>query len=508
MLTPGSVLSGRYRLQDRIATGGMGEVWRATDITLKREVAVKAMRADLHHDASFGARFRAEARTMAALHHPGVVNVYDYGEIDDNSDDELAYLVMTYIHGEPLSNRIHAAGYLSPADTMGIVTQVANALEAAHAAGVIHRDVKPDNLLVEADGRVVLVDFGVALTDGAAGLTGVGQVVGTALYMAPEQVTRQNITPAIDIYALGAVAYHCLVGHPPFTGETALSVALSHLSDEPPPLPTSIPAAVRAVVTTAMAKNPADRYPSAAAMAVAAAEAQTSPSTTRTMTQPGLDVPAAFAVGVAGPAAGPGTAFGGTSGGRGGTSVDAFGDGAPAGGGVAGVRTGAMPTTRPVSSPPPARAAGRPGRPRRAAAVIAGSVVVLGGAAVALALALNHPDTSSNRPGTSTVPVTTQSSHPTKHTAPAGGGAPTGGPSTSAPTTTPSGTATPTGGSTPTTKPTPTPTNPPPSAPGDGGGGAGGNPGGSAPPSAPPTDGAASPGGGVTIVLPGSTQRR
>jgi serine/threonine-protein kinase len=269
-LNAGDLLDGRYRLDGPIAAGGMGDVWRATDTVLARVVAVKVLHPRLHDDEGFGARFRAEARTMAALHHPGVVEVYDYGEVEQPGNGPLAYLVMAYVQGDPLSQRIAAAGRLEPAQTVAVIAQAAHALHAAHEAGVVHRDVKPSNLLIEPDGRVVLVDFGVARAADTANLTRVDEVIGTALYMAPEQVSKQAISPATDIYALGAVTYHCLTGHPPFSGDNALTVALHHLVDDPPPMPDDVPAPVRALVTTAMAKNPADRYPSAAAMARAA----------------------------------------------------------------------------------------------------------------------------------------------------------------------------------------------------------------------------------------------
>jgi eukaryotic-like serine/threonine-protein kinase len=248
----------------------MGDVWRAIDTVLGRPVAIKVLRSHLTADPTFGARFRIEARSIAALHHPGIVSVYDYGEVDQDGTLVMAYLVMAYVDGEPLSARIAAAGQLPPAQTMAIVAQVARALEAAHTAGIIHRDIKPDNLLIDSEGRVILVDFGVARASFAETLTAAGQVVGTARYMAPEQVAKQPLSSATDIYALGAVAYHCLAGHPPFTGDNAISVALNHLQDEPDPLPSSLPSSVRAVVKRAMAKDPARRYASAAAMATAA----------------------------------------------------------------------------------------------------------------------------------------------------------------------------------------------------------------------------------------------
>ncbi|MET7667691.1 serine/threonine-protein kinase [Micromonospora luteifusca] len=266
----GQVIGNRYRLVESIASGGMGDVWRAVDETLDRCVAVKMLQARLVSDAGFSERFRREARAMAALRHPGVAQVYDYGEVSRSGEPVLAYIVMECAQGQPLSERIAEVGRLGAAETMSIAAQTARALQAAHDAGVVHRDVKPNNLIIEPDGHVVLVDFGVAVTQEAASLTGTNQVVGTALYMAPEQVSKNETSPAIDIYALGAVVYHCLAGEPPHQGENAVAVALRHLEEEPSPLPEDVPAAVRRLVATAMAKDPLHRFPTAGAMAAAA----------------------------------------------------------------------------------------------------------------------------------------------------------------------------------------------------------------------------------------------
>ena len=270
MLSSGHLLDNRYRLDERIASGGMGDVWRGTDVVLGRTVAVKVLRPAMLADPEFAARFYGEARMMAAFRHPGVVEVYDYASAGDTRDDTCAYLVMAYVEGEPLSTRLKEAGRLSVGETMSIVAQTADALQAAHANGTIHRDVKPGNLIVKPNGAVVLVDFGVARSNAVTSMTGVNSIVGTALYMAPEQVAKGRVTPATDIYALGAVAYHCLAGRPPFDGDNALQVALRHLEDEPDPLPDDVPPPVRALVGRAMAKNPADRYESAADLAEAA----------------------------------------------------------------------------------------------------------------------------------------------------------------------------------------------------------------------------------------------
>ena len=276
MLATGDVLNERYRLDDPVAGGGMGEVWRATDLALGRTVAVKVLRPALLRDPSFEARFRAEARTMAALSHRHIANVYDFGR-SVLPEGTVTYLVMAYVDGQQLSEKIAAAGRLPAGETMSIVAQAADALDAAHRLGVVHRDVKPANLLISADGTVTLVDFGIARSTAATALTTGQTVLGTALYMAPEQASGGTVGPAVDLYALGAVAYHALAGQPPFPGENALEIALRHVSDLPPPLPGDVPPAARTVVERAMAKDPADRYASAADLATAARAAAAEP---------------------------------------------------------------------------------------------------------------------------------------------------------------------------------------------------------------------------------------
>ncbi|WP_234591540.1 serine/threonine-protein kinase, partial [Micromonospora sp. MH99] len=274
MLTRGVLLGDRYRLGERVATGGMGAVWRGTDVLLEREVAVKVLLPSLVADAEFTARFRAEARMLAALRHPGVVAVHDVGQAALADGSRVDYLVMEYVEGEPLSARVRTAGRLDAATTMSVLAQAADALHTAHLAGIVHRDVKPGNLLVKADGRVVLVDFGIARSRSMAGLTAANMVLGTAAYMSPEQATGQPVAAATDVYALGAVAYFCLAGRPPFDGDNPLAVALRHAQDEPAPLPPDTPPAVAAVIARAMAKRPAERYASAAELAAAAADAR------------------------------------------------------------------------------------------------------------------------------------------------------------------------------------------------------------------------------------------
>jgi eukaryotic-like serine/threonine-protein kinase len=274
MISPGVTLGGRYRLDERIAGGGMGDVWRGTDEVLGRTVAVKILLPALLDEPGFAERFRGEARTMATINHPGVVDVYDYG-----SDQQLAFLVMEYVEGDALSRTLSRVGRLTPARTMALVAQAADALQAAHANGIVHRDVKPGNLLVRPNGTLVLTDFGIARSALVGQLTVAGSVLGTASYISPEQASGAVATAASDVYALGVVAYQCLSGHRPFDGATPIEIAMKHVRDTPRPLPADIPPAVRAIVDRALAKDPAARWPTAAAMAVVARQAASSLTT-------------------------------------------------------------------------------------------------------------------------------------------------------------------------------------------------------------------------------------
>jgi eukaryotic-like serine/threonine-protein kinase len=265
----GQIIEDRYRLEEPVASGGMSDVWAATDLVLGRTVAVKVILPALFAEPGFAQRFRAEAQIMAGLRHQGIVVVYDYGQVT-LPEGEIAYLVMELVDGEPLSQRLAAVDRLGIDETMSIVAQAADALEAAHSAGVVHRDVKPGNLLVRPDGTVTLVDFGVAASAASTALTGPDEVPGTALYMAPEQVAKRDAAPSVDVYALGVVAYECLAGVPPFTAPTALAVAMRHVHDPPPPLPPELPEPVRDLVHRALAKDPADRFASAAVLATVA----------------------------------------------------------------------------------------------------------------------------------------------------------------------------------------------------------------------------------------------
>jgi len=267
----GTQLGGRYRLDERIGGGGMGEVWRGTDEVLGRTVAVKIMLPALLDEPGFAERFLTEARIMARLKHSGVVNVYDFSSDPSTS---TAFLVMEYVDGDPLSRTLGRVGRLTAARTMALIAQAAEALEAAHASGIVHRDVKPGNLMVRANGSLVLTDFGISRSELASQLTGTGTVLGTASYISPEQAAGQVATAASDVYALGVVAYQCLAGRRPFEGENPLEIAMKHVREPPPPLPADIPPAVREIVMRTLAKDPANRWPSAATLSAVAGQAK------------------------------------------------------------------------------------------------------------------------------------------------------------------------------------------------------------------------------------------
>ena len=260
------LLAGRYRLTDRIAAGGMGEVWRGEDVLLNRAVAVKLLPTGRAGDESFLARFRAEARYAASLSHPGIARVYDYGE---SAEFGGAYLIMELVKGEPLS-AILARRRLSPDATLDIVGQAARALDAAHQAGIVHRDIKPGNLLVAAGGTTKITDFGIATAVRAAQashLTETGMVMGTAMYVSPEQATGAPVDASSDIYSLGVVAYECLAGHVPFTATEPLAIAYAHKHAPVPALPPDVPQPVADLVYDMLAKTPAGRPVSARVVA-------------------------------------------------------------------------------------------------------------------------------------------------------------------------------------------------------------------------------------------------
>ncbi|PTR25683.1 serine/threonine-protein kinase [Rhodococcus sp. OK519] len=259
-LTNGSVIGGRYRLQRLIATGGMGQVWEATDGRLDRRVAVKVLKAEFSSDPEFVERFRIEARTTAQLNHPGIAGVYDYGETRDEAGANLAYLVMELVAGEPLNAVLARVGRLSIPHALDMLEQTGRALQAAHSAGVVHRDVKPGNILITPTGQVKITDFGIAKAVDASPVTRTGMVMGTAQYIAPEQALGQEASAASDVYSLGVVGYEALSGRRPFGGGGTLTVAMKHVQEPPEPMPADLPAPIRELIDITLTKDPAGRY--------------------------------------------------------------------------------------------------------------------------------------------------------------------------------------------------------------------------------------------------------
>jgi tRNA A-37 threonylcarbamoyl transferase component Bud32 len=264
------ILGGRYRLDELVGGGGMGEVWKAHDDVLNRTVAVKIIRPHLADDESIRARLQVEARLAGSLSHPGVVDVYDYGE-DESDGRTVPFLVMPFIDGVPLSQLLRDRQTLPVGETMAIVGEVADALAAAHAAGIVHRDLKPANILLTSSGRVMLVDFGIARSIGGESLTQSGALIGTADYLSPEQSGGNAATHLSDVYALGVVAYACLTGTPPFHRDSDVATALAHIQSPVPDLPPEAEATgAAALINSMLAKDPAARPQSAAEVAVAA----------------------------------------------------------------------------------------------------------------------------------------------------------------------------------------------------------------------------------------------
>ena len=269
MTTP-SVLGERYEIGGVLGRGGMAEVHRGRDLRLGREVAVKVLRSDLARDPSFQVRFRREAQAAASLNHPAIVAVYDTGE-DRSPTGATPYIVMEYVEGETLRDVLRREGVLQPERAMSLAADICAALDFSHRNGIVHRDVKPGNVMITPQGTVKVMDFGIAraVSDSAATMTSTAAVIGTAQYLSPEQARGESVDARSDVYSLGCLLYELVTGAPPFTGDSPVSVAYQHVREDPR-LPSSvnpaIPADLDAIVLKALSKNPANRYQSAAEM--------------------------------------------------------------------------------------------------------------------------------------------------------------------------------------------------------------------------------------------------
>src|ERR1700729_3806848 len=254
----GTSLNGRYRLEARIAAGGMATVYRALDETLERQVAVKLMNREVATDSDQLERFRREARAVAQLSHPHIVGVIDAGE-----DDARPYIVFEYVEGETLKERIRRLGRLPIPEAVAYSIEISRALGAAHARHIVHRDVKPQNVLIDQEGSAKVTDFGIARTLEEDGLTAAGRVLGTTDYVSPEQALGQHVNGQSDLYSLGIVLYEMLAGEVPFKGDSQVAVAMKHVREEVPDVQSRRPevsAALAAVGETATAKHQEDRY--------------------------------------------------------------------------------------------------------------------------------------------------------------------------------------------------------------------------------------------------------
>jgi eukaryotic-like serine/threonine-protein kinase len=267
------VLNDRYEIEAPLGRGGMAQVFRGSDRMLGRTVAVKVLDRRFKDDAKFVTRFRREAQAAAGINHPNVVSVFDTG-----SEDGLHYIVMEYVDGDTLADILAREGPIPSHRAVAIADAVAQALEAAHRKGMVHRDVKPGNIMVDRTGAVKVVDFGIARAAADDTLTQTGTVLGTAAYLSPEQARGETVDPRSDVYSLGCVLYEMLTGRPPFTADSAVAVAYRHVQDDPVP-PSSrnpdVSPELEAVVMTALAKDPAARYPSGGAMREALSAAAT-----------------------------------------------------------------------------------------------------------------------------------------------------------------------------------------------------------------------------------------
>jgi serine/threonine protein kinase len=253
-ISAGTTLGGRYVLRSLLAVGGMGEVWRGEDSELGRPVAVKVLKEGAAANETFLKRFRNEAKNAAGLSHTNIAQVFDYGD-----QDATAFLVMELVEGEPLSTVLERERTLDEARLVEIMAQTARGLGAAHAAGVMHRDIKPGNLLVAQEDAVRITDFGVSRSMDQTTLTQTGMVMGTAQYLAPELALGKPATPASDLYALGIIAYEAVVGKRPFTAATAVDIAIAHVNEPVPALPSTVSPDLAKLIMDLLEKNPRKR---------------------------------------------------------------------------------------------------------------------------------------------------------------------------------------------------------------------------------------------------------
>jgi len=269
-MTQPRLLGGRYELDGVVGRGGMAEVYRARDIRLDRIVAIKTLRADLARDQIFQARFRREAQSAASLNHPSIVAVYDTGE-DMTSGVPVPYIVMEYVDGRTVRDLLQEGHRLLPERTLEIIDGVLRALDYSHQAGIVHRDIKPGNVMVTRNGDIKVMDFGIAraMSDAQATMTQTAQVIGTAQYLSPEQARGERVDSRSDLYSTGCLLYELLTGRPPFTGDSPVAIAYQHVRENPVPpsrVDPDVPPWADAIVLKAMAKSPADRYQTAGDM--------------------------------------------------------------------------------------------------------------------------------------------------------------------------------------------------------------------------------------------------
>src|SRR5260370_13112287 len=269
-MTQPRLLGGRYELDGVVGRGGMAEVYRARDIRLDRIVAIKTLRADLARDQIFQARFRREAQSAASLNHPSIVAVYDTGE-DMATGLPVPYIVMEYVDGRTVRDLLQEGHRLLPERSLEIIDGVLRALDYSHQAGIVHRDIKPGNVMVTRNSDIKVMDFGIApaITHAQATIPQTAQVIGTAQYLSPEQARGERVDSRSDLYSAGCLLYELLTGRPPFTGDSPVAIAYQHVRENPVPpsrVDPDVPAWADAIVLKAMAKAPADRDQSAAEM--------------------------------------------------------------------------------------------------------------------------------------------------------------------------------------------------------------------------------------------------